>query len=206
MVPDPDFADTTEPKAGPGHRPHRFRRWAIYAVLALSGLHFLGTGSPIPLWHIERLNDPVAVRAVGDESLKLQDGRTVRLPFIKKLPKADLCFVKSVAHGVELGPGGEVFGLIEPRRMCGNDPTIFYRLRINLSELAGALDPDGIDNTVVDPELIKDLKESYFSGSRDRRGIPFNLSSMVGRVRELYKYAASKAKAEAVVTRTYSLN
>jgi hypothetical protein len=205
MIADPDFADTTEKKAGHGRRSRGLLRWAIYSLLALSGLHFLGTGSPIPLWHMERLKDPVAVRAIGEESLELQDGRTVRLPFIKKLPNGDPCFAKAVAHGVELGQGGEVFGLVDPMRMCGNDPTIFYRVRINLSELAGVLDPDGIDDAVVHPELIKDFKENYSNRSRDRRGMPSQLSLMVGRVREIYKHSSSN-KEDAIVTRTYSLN
>ena len=204
MVSDPDFADTTEKKAGPNLRPRRRLRWVLYSLLALSGLHMLGTGSPIPLWHIERLNHPVAVRAIGDDSLELEDGRNVRLPFIKKLPKADPCFAKALAHGVEVEQGGEVFGLIDPPRLCGNDPNIFYRVRINLSDLAGALEPDGIDDAVVSPEGIKDFKENHYSRSRDRRGLPFYVKIMASRVRDIYKY--SQAKDDPFIARTFSPN
>jgi hypothetical protein len=78
-------------------------------------------------------------------------------------------------------------------------------VRINLSELAGVLDPDGIDDAVVHPELIKDFKQNYYNRSRDRRGMPPLLSLMVGRVREIYKHSASN-KEDAVVTRSYRLN
>jgi hypothetical protein len=206
MEMDPEFVDTTGKKAVPAPPLRRVGRWLIYSLLGCSGFHFLGTGSPIPLWHIERLNHPVAVRAIGEDALELRDGGQVRLPFIKKLPKADPCFVKALRHGVEVGPDGEVFGLIDPARMCGNDPVVFYRKRINLSDLAGVLDPDGIDEAIVDPEGIKDFKENSFNRSRDRRGMPFSLSIMASRVRDIYKYSASKAKEEAVVTRTFSLN
>lgn len=206
MVLDPDLADAGETTSIPAHRRRSRGRYVLYALLALSGFHMLGTGSPIPLWHIERLNHPVAVIAIGDDSLELQDGRNVRLPFMKKLPKGDPCFVKALARGVEVGPGGEVFGLIEPARECGNDPVIFYRKRINLSELAGMLDPDGIDDKRVHPEAIKEFKENYYSRSRDRRGMPIGFSSYVGLVRRMYESSASKANDGPVVTRMLSVD
>ena len=102
----------------------------------------LGTGSPIPLWHIERLDHPVGeITAIGDEALELKDGSTVRLPFIKRLPRTDPLLAKAVSRGVEVGQGGVVYGLVEPTRMCGNDPVVYYRVRINLSELDGSYLP-----------------------------------------------------------------
>jgi hypothetical protein len=202
---DPEFTDATGKKSIP--RPRRRLRWVIYSLLALAGCHFLLTGSPIPLWHIERLNHPVAVRSIGEDSLALQDGRQIRLPFIKKLPKADPCFTRAVTHGVEIADGGEVFGLIDPIRMCGNDPNIFYRVRINLSDLAGSLDPDGIDDAVVHPELIKEFKENSYSRTRDRRGMPFDVSSMASKLRrDVFRASAAAAKNEPVVTLRFSLD
>ena len=122
----------------------------------------LGTGSPIPLWHIERLHGAVEVKAIGDEALELKDGSTVRLPFIKRLPRTDPLLAKAVSRGVEVGQGGVVYGLVEPTRMCGNDPVVYYRVRVNLSELVGVVYPDGIDETIVHPDRIKDFKENNF--------------------------------------------
>ena len=136
------------PCAGFGLRP----LWVVYFFVTLSLMHMLATGSPIPLWHIEHLDHPVRVRNAGESSLELADGRSIRLPFIKTLPKDDPCFAKALVHGVEVTQSGEVYGLIDPARMCGNDPTIFYRKRVNLSDLAGVLYPDGIDDSVIHPE------------------------------------------------------
>ena len=117
MVRDPDFGDIDEMKAVSGRRRHGFGRWVVYSLIALSGLHMVGTGSPIPLWHIERLDHPVGVAAIGDEALELKDGRTVRLPFIKRLPRTDPLLAKAVSRGVEVGQGGVVYGLVEPTRL-----------------------------------------------------------------------------------------
>ena len=114
------------------------------------------TGSPIPLWYTERLDHPVVVKEVTDKTLVLADGRSVLLPFIKRLPRNDPVFLKALKHGVEVGQDGEVVGLITVYPFCGNDPYHWYTKRINLSDLAGFMDPDGIDDSIVLPtELIK---------------------------------------------------
>jgi hypothetical protein len=206
MVVDASVSDAGEMQPAPSRRPRRLRRWLLYALLAVSGFHMLGTGSPIPLVHIERLHDPAAVTAIGEDSLQLRDGRKIRLPFIKRLPKSDPCFAKALAHGVEIAQGGAVFGLIDPIRQCGNDPTIFYRVRINLSELAGVLDPDGIDEVVVRRELIEEFKQNRYTRSRDRRGLPVGLLSSATYLRRyIYEASAEPARAEAVIARSFSL-
>ncbi len=195
MVADPDFSHDPMTKAGPGRRWSGTRR-TLLVLFILSALHMLGTGSPIPLWHIERLENPVAVTTIDSDALVLADGRRVRLPFITKIPKDDPAFARVLSHGVEVGDQGEVFGLIDPPRMCGNDPVVFYRKRIDLSEFAGLLDPDGIDDTIVLPEEIQEYKENYYSRSRDRRGMPLSIMLRVPILRRIYESARYRLEKE----------
>lgn len=194
MTPDPYFTEVGKSSSVPIRR-----RWWIKLVLAplllFSGCHTLLTGFPFPLWHIERLNNPVVVSAIGSESLVLADGRQVRLPFIKKLPKDDPAFARAVSRGVEVGEDGKVFGLIEPRRMCGNDPVVFYRFRIDLSELAGSLDPDGIDDSIVHPGLIQHFKELH-GRDRDSKGLPYFVGSQMRQLRDFFESARSRREPE----------
>lgn len=150
----------------------------------------LMTGSPIPLWHTERLNHPVPIKKVTDQNLILVDGRSVSLPFIKRLPRNDPAFLKALSRGVEVGGDGEVVGLVTVHPYCGNDAFLWYTFRINLSDLAGCVDPDGIDNTIVPAVAIKDLKENQ-SRTRDRDGLPRYVMNKARKMREIYE--ASKA-------------
>jgi hypothetical protein len=188
MVVDPYFSSRPMTKATPRRRWRWLGRIVLFPLLILSGCHTLLTGLPIPLWHIERLRDPVAVTVIGDGALVLADGRRVRLPYITKLPQDDPAFAQALRHGVEVDDDGRVFGLIDPPRMCGNDPVVFTRQRIDLSELAGVLDPDGIDDSMESPEEIQNLKENS-SSSRDRRGMPFDIMGRARRMRLIYESA-----------------
>jgi hypothetical protein len=60
----------------------------------------------------------------------------------------------------------------------GNDPYHWRTKRINLSDLAGFMDPDGIDDSIVQPVEIKSLKENE-SRSLDHHGLPLLLMSRV---------------------------
>lgn len=139
----------------------RFRVFVLYPVLFVAGCHTLGTGSPIPLWHIESLNNPVPVRSVTRTHLLLEDGRSIALPLIKELPQLNPLFLTAIANGVEVGPTGQVDGLIWIDRLCGNDPVVWRRIRVDLSILAAALNPAGLDVSLVPPEVIEDLHEHF---------------------------------------------
>jgi hypothetical protein len=195
MTPDPYFTEVGKSQSAPASGCRWIKRIVLVPLLLFSGCHMLLTGSPIPLWYIESLHDPVAVAAIADESLVLADGRQVRLPYIRKLPKDDPTFARAVSHGVEIGGDGKVVGLIEPCRMCGNDPVTYRRLRIDLSELAGSLDPGGIDDAIVSPAWILDFKERYGS-SRDRRGVPYLWRSQASQLREIYESSESRCEQE----------
>jgi hypothetical protein len=201
MVVDPEFSD-----AGKG-KPRTGRSWlrwlVVYPVLGLAGCHMLLTGSPVPLWYRERLDHPVAVKDVSDQVLVLADGQSVALPFIKRLPRTDPVFLRALRHGVEVGKGGEVLGLITFYPFCGNDPFRWYTKRINLSELAGFMDPDAIDDAIVDPEDIRWLRENE-SRTLDHHGLPYLLVNRVSRVRQIFEASRRKTNEEPNVIRSYS--
>ena len=205
MVIDPEFSDIRKykykSKARTGRSPVR---WLIvYPLLGLSGCHMLLTGSPVPLWYIERLDRPVVVKAVTDNSLVLADGRNISLPFIKRLPRTDPVFLRALKHGVEVGQDGEVVGLIRVYRACGNDPYVWCTKRINLSDLAGCMNSECIDDSIVHPSEIQLLKESE-SGPLDRHGLPFVVMSKARHIREIYKAPESRVSTQPFLIRSFS--
>lgn len=134
-------------------------RGALSVCLAFMLMHFAITGSPIPLWHLEKLTNPVHVRAISATALVVTDGREIGLPFIKELPKDDLLFRAAVQNGVEVDTNGRVYGLLWMERYCGNDAVYWRREKIDLSELAGAIHPRGLDESQLHPEAIDFLCE-----------------------------------------------
>ena len=136
-------------------------RWLVlYPALAFAGFLTLLTGSPLPLWHIESLNSPFAVRSISASHLVLDDGREVALPFIKELPSENPLFLAAISNGIEISPCGEAFGLMWLDRNCGNDPVVWRRLRTNLSFLSAALHPAGIDEARIHPDAIAYIQEN----------------------------------------------
>ena len=135
------------------------RRILLYPLLVVSGCHLLTTGSPIPLWHIESLNNPVPVTSVTGAHLILEDGCEVHLPYIVQLPKDNLLFQQAISDGIEIDDNGEIVGLIWFDRFCFRDAVWWRKMRVNLSGLAGALNPDGIDTSVISSKEIARLKE-----------------------------------------------
>lgn len=84
-------------------------------------------------------------------------------------------FQAALAQGVEVGPHGEIQGLLWCDRGCGLDPVRWRRLRVNLSDLTGALNPAGIDDSLVPPDTVKFLHEhqriDLSSPSRSHRNL-----------------------------------
>lgn len=159
---------------------------------------------PGPIVASQRLSSPIAVTAIGD-TLVLANGRRVRLPFIKTIPKDDPVFVRALEHGVEVDEKGEVFGLIEPPRMCGNDPVVFYRKRANLSDLAGILNPGGIDDSIVHPDEVRWLKEDG-SRSPSRHGMPYHIMGKLAGMRRIYEHHADRQKDQSLRTQSDDLD
>jgi hypothetical protein len=177
------------------------RLLVLYPALIFGGCHFLMTGSPVPLWHIEELDSPVPVRSVTDRHLVLADGRTVPLPFIESVPHDDPLFRAALADGVEVNRDGEIYGLMWADRLCGNDPVAWRKVRVNLSDLAGALDPEGIDDSIVPPDAIAHLAEHKRldpAASSHRRGRLNGLDLITLRAtRSEFESAASRRPARA---------
>lgn len=162
------------------------RRLLLYPLLCVAGCHTLLTGSPIPLWYVEELEHPEPVMAVADSALILANGAHVELPFIRKLPTDHPVFDEAVQHGVDVHSNGEVVGLLRVQRICGNDPVVFRRVRVNLSDLAGVLNPSGIDPDVVPPDVI-DLYEEVFSGITKSVRVDAHLFSKMNSIRNEFE-------------------
>jgi hypothetical protein len=150
MIIDPEFSDIGKDKSKP-RTAWQWARWLlVYPLLGLSGCHMLLTGSPIPLWYTEPLDHPVLVKEVTDRTLVLADGRSISLPFIKRLPKYDPVFLTALEHGVEIGQDGEVVGLVKIARTCANaDPYVWIGRQINLSDLASCSKRTRVDRLIV---------------------------------------------------------
>jgi hypothetical protein len=193
MITDPEFSEIGKDK------PRNVRRWArwllLYPSLGFAGCHMLMIGSPIPLWYTERLDHPVPVKELTDKALVLADGRSVSLLFIKRLPVNDPVFVSALKHRVEVGQDGEVVGLLKVHRICGNDPFVWINRRINLSDLAGFMDPDGIDDSIVPAEVITDLKENE-GRSLGSHGLPFFILGKAHKMRSIYEAANSRVEGQ----------
>lgn len=130
----------------------------VIIMVGVVGSNLILTGSPIPCWQIEQLNHPVSVRSVTASKLILETGQEVTIPFIKGLPHDNPLFKTAISQGVEISPDGTLFGLMWVDRYCGNDLVVWRKWRIDLSVLAGALHPEGIDDTLVRPDILDDLR------------------------------------------------
>lgn len=175
------------------------RRFVLYPVLVIGVINLVLTGTPVPLWHLESLDNPVEVNLITDEHLILVDGQKLSLPHISEIPADDRLFQASIEDGVEVDPEGNVFGLVWIDRNCGNDPTIWRRLRINLSHLAGAIHPLGIDKSVVPPDALEFFQEHYRINSitgRSHEQLHLELDDMrrIRKVKEQIDYSIAQAK------------
>jgi hypothetical protein len=145
-------------------------RWFIlYPLLLLCSAHTLMTGSPIPLWHLESLDVSEKVSFVTERHLVLADGTALTLPNIKELPHINPLLQTAILNGIEIDPHGNVYGLMWVDRICGNDPVVWRRLRVNLSHLSGALHPAGIDDSLLDFETLAFLQDNRIDISRPNR-------------------------------------
>ncbi len=136
-------------------------RWLVFWPAVICMLpHFLLTGSPIPLWSLQSLQHPVRVEAVTEDHLVLAGGTRIKLPHIRRIPASSLLLQAAIKDGVEIAENGEVVGLLWMKRICGNDPVVWNKVRINLTDLSGEILPEGIEPGIPEYELSA-LLEGY---------------------------------------------
>lgn len=151
--------DPPEAKDAAVKRSKWWWRLLLYPAFFVAAFNTLLTTSPIPLWYFATLDDPVKVMTMTEDHLVLADGRNITLPFIKKLPYDNKLFQAAIANGVEIMSDGEVVGLMRLDKWCGHDPIQWKRIHVNLSNLAGALRPEGIDESVMSGEHLAFVAE-----------------------------------------------
>ncbi len=115
-----------------------------------------------PFWSSDRLDNPVQVAQVTPQTLNLADGRKIALPFIKVIPASHPVFVAAVKNGVEVSPDGTVYGLLKIQPTCGMTAYRYHIQRTNLSQLAGVLNQDGIDESVVPRDSLATLRNGIY--------------------------------------------
>lgn len=174
----------------------------IVLILVPFAGHFMLTGSPVPWWHIEKLNAPLPVRTVTETSLVLEDGREVHLPFIKELPKDAPLIRAAIRDGVEINANGRVYGLLEHGdRLCG-DPVWWARTRFDLSELSGMLNPEGLDEDRFYSGVKEDLCNFRYVRNpdvldpSDHEKYSTSMMWRLRKVRERFKEAEIRAELE----------
>ena len=143
-------------------------RWLVFwPAMILMLLHLLMTGSPIPLWSFQSLRHPVPVETVTESHLVLAGGTRITLPYIRRIPASSLLLQAAIKDGVEIADDGEVVGLLWMKRICGNDPVAWCKVRINLTDLSGAILPEGIEPGIPEYEFSGWLESFPFDSRPD---------------------------------------
>ncbi len=83
-------------------------------------------------------------------------------------------------------------GLLQVKRICGNAPVVYTKLRVNLSDLAGVLDPSGIEEGIVPADSIAFVYELFHPVSES---VPIDayLLSKMRKTRRMFEYAHNDA-------------
>jgi len=102
-------------------------------VIPLCGFYFLLTGSPFPLFQIERLNSPVKVTAINVDGLLTEDGRKLTIKYIPTIPTELPALRDAVRDGIEVDRDGYLVGRLKIHHWCGNDPVRYHLGKVNLS-------------------------------------------------------------------------
>lgn len=102
----------------------------IITIILVMAVHYFQTGSPIPLWHIERLNNASRVAGFTTNRITLEDGRTIHAPELTIIPSNITAML--LEHGVEIGTNGDVCVLAVHRASCGNSPYVYVSRRTTL--------------------------------------------------------------------------
>lgn len=67
-------------------KPGKFiRRFVLYPLLGIWAAVTPLMGNPFPTWNLESMNSPAPVKSVKEDGLLPADGRTIKLPFVKRI-------------------------------------------------------------------------------------------------------------------------
>ncbi len=170
----------------------------LLGILLIPVLGFVGLNLVVavlftikPFTERDRLDRPVTVKDVTETEIVLVDGRHVGLPFVKRLPKDDPVFREVLAQGVEVDTQGEAYGLITVYPSCGMTAYRYFMKRINLSDLAGALCPDLIDDSAIPPEEIQFLKDNVVIHGNPHR-LRDHILDSIRRVRDMREHHTAR--------------
>jgi len=139
-------------------------QWILRGVLCLSlaagfGILILVSFYVLkPFRFAERLSHPVTVVTVTPQALVLVDGTHLRLPFIKRIPHNDPTLRWILEQGVERDARGQVYCLLTVRPNCGMTVYRDYTYKVNLSDVVGALDPSALDESLLLPDEVAQIR------------------------------------------------
>ena len=137
--------------------------WILGVIIGLMVLHFLLTGSPVPIFKIESLDNPVAVTGWDSEGLALEDGRKVQLPGFISLPEQSKALSEVTIRGVEIDSNGRVYGLVRIHHWCGNDPVRKHIARIDISSMLMFLNEGKLKEPLEQQEHRNSLQGGGFT-------------------------------------------
>jgi hypothetical protein len=126
----------------------------------------------------DRLAHPMAVKNITPSALILANGRSLSLPFIKRIPIGRPIFDMALLSGVEVDGEGNAFGLLTVNASCGMTLCHHREIRINLSELAASVDPDGVDDSIVPSAVIADRRIRSYSRLTGTRVLDYQIREL----------------------------
>lgn len=157
--------------------------WMIGIIIGLMILHFLLTGSPVPVFKIESLDNPVAVMGWDSEGLALEDGRKIQLSGFISLPEQSKALSEATKQGVEIDSNGRIYGLVRIHHWCGHDPVRKHIARIDLASML----------TFLNEGKLKESSEDQKSGASQKRGMFTKCGWEVGEFYSYLQWSASNS-------------
>jgi hypothetical protein len=115
----------------------------IRIIFIVIGIGFVLSLLPITRQHIDELDNPKTVSQIYPHGILLQDRTFVELPNITEIPVKSSVFQAALKQGIEMNQDGNVYGILKLWHSCGNDPIRLDLRKVNLSDLAAFLHPNG---------------------------------------------------------------
>jgi hypothetical protein len=168
--------------------------WPLILLGILASFHLLLTGSPVPLFRMERLHSPKDVASIEADAIVTTDGTRVALPNAALIRERPILAKDILERGIEVFPNGEIIGLFRIDHWYGNDPVRFHLARVNLASLTAHLenDPRMLNaRRKIDPGKLSLLSES-----------PEKIKEMLSERSKAASLSSSKGSPEAAAAQT----